>query len=244
MAGGRDVTVPPGNTGRRIAPHRLVPSPLPSPGRAYTPIVLPRWRGPALPEPRTREAHCRRETFAGHRARGPGPAAPGRDTCELAAPSAVIRCGTPRTEQGHRSSNQRQRTMKLDTTSLGNAVRRLREGLARHESDPMDEQIRDGLIQRFGFTYELSHKMLRRYLKETVASPDEVGHMPFADLIRTESAQGLLLSGWPAWRQFREMRTRTSHNYDAKVVAQVASAIPAFVEEAEHLYAELQRRRA
>ena len=134
--------------------------------------------------------------------------------------------------------------MKLDTTSLGNAVRRLREGLARYERDPTDEQIRDGLIQRFEFTYELSHKMLRRYLREAAASPDETERMPFADLIRTGNAQGLLRSDWPVWRRFREMRTRTSHTYDDTVASQVAAAIPAFLEEAEHLHAELQRRLA
>jgi len=132
--------------------------------------------------------------------------------------------------------------MKLDTTSLGNAVRRLREGLARHEREPTDEQIRDGLIQRFEFTYELSHKMLRRYLKEITASPDEIERMPFADLIRTGNAQALLRGDWPAWRRFREMRARTSHTYDATVAAEVAAVIPEFVGEAEHLYAELQRR--
>jgi nucleotidyltransferase substrate binding protein (TIGR01987 family) len=132
--------------------------------------------------------------------------------------------------------------MRLDTTSLGNAVSRLREGLARYERDPSDEQIRDGLIQRFEFTYEISHKMLRRYLKETAASPDEIERLAFADLVRSGSAQGLLRSDWPVWRGFRDMRARTSHTYDAKVASQVASAIPAFLEEAEHLYAELQRR--
>jgi len=139
---------------------------------------------------------------------------------------------------GHRSA------LKLDTTSLGNAVRRLREGLIRCESEPTDEQIRDGLIQRFEFTYELSHKMLGRYLKETAASPDEIERMPFADLIRTANAQGLLRGDWPAWRRFREMRTRTSHTYDARAALQVVAAIPAFLEEAEHLYAELERRLA
>jgi nucleotidyltransferase substrate binding protein (TIGR01987 family) len=134
--------------------------------------------------------------------------------------------------------------MKLDTTSLGNAVGRLREGLARYDREPKDEQIRDGLIQRFEFTYELTHKMLRRYLKESAASPDEIEQMPFADLVRTGNAQGLLRGDWPAWRRFREMRARTSHTYDAKVASQVASAIPAFLEEAEHLYDELQRRLA
>ena len=134
--------------------------------------------------------------------------------------------------------------MNLDTSSLGNAVRRRREGLARHQREPADEQIRDGLIQRFEFTYELTHKMLKRYLKETAASPDEIDQMPFADLVRSGNAQGLLRDDWPAWRRFREMRARTSHTYDAKVASQVASAIPGFLEEAEHFYAELQRRLA
>lgn len=134
--------------------------------------------------------------------------------------------------------------MNLDTTALGNAVRRLREGLARHEREPTDEQLRDGLIQRFEFTYELSHRMLRRYLKETVPSPDEIERMPFADLIRTGNAQGLLGGDWPVWRRYREMRTRTSHTYDAAAAEQVVAAIPGFLQEAEHLLAELRRRLA
>ena len=134
--------------------------------------------------------------------------------------------------------------MSLDITSLGNAVGRLREGLERYKREPTDEQIRDGLIRRLEFTYELTHKMLKRYLKETAASPDEIERMPFADLVRSGNAQGLLRSDWPAWRRFLEMRARTSHTYDTKVASQVASAIPGFLEEAEHFYAELQRRLA
>ncbi len=88
--------------------------------------------------------------------------------------------------------------MKLDISSLANAVQRLREGLARHQREPADEQIRDGLIQCFEFTYELCHKMLRRYLKEGAASPDEIERLSFPDLIRSGSSQGLLQGGWPA----------------------------------------------
>jgi len=134
--------------------------------------------------------------------------------------------------------------VKLDATSLANAVQRLREGLARHQREPTDEQVRDGLIQRFEFTYELSHRMLKRYLRETAAPPDEVEQMPFADLIRTGNAEGLLRSEWPAWPRFREMRTRTSHTYNAEAASQIVAAIPAFLEEAEYLCAELQRRLA
>jgi nucleotidyltransferase substrate binding protein (TIGR01987 family) len=134
--------------------------------------------------------------------------------------------------------------VKLDATALVNAVRPLREGLARCEQEPADEQLRDGLIQRFEFTYELSHKMLRRYLRETAAAPDEFERMPFADLIRTGSAQGLLCTDWPAWRRFREMRGRTSHVYDADAARAVVAAIPEFLGEAEYLSNELRRRLA
>ncbi len=130
----------------------------------------------------------------------------------------------------------------LDTTSLSNAVQRLREGLARYQRESADEQIRDGLIQRFEYTYELSHKMLRRYLLEIAATPDETAQMPFADLIRAGTAQGLLREEWPVWRRFREMRTRTSHTYDSKAASELVAVIPQFLREAEHLLGELRRR--
>jgi hypothetical protein len=52
----------------------------------------------------------------------------------------------------------------LDISPLAGAVAWLREGLERHRREPHDEQLLDGLIQRFEFTCELSHRMLARYL--------------------------------------------------------------------------------
>ena len=132
--------------------------------------------------------------------------------------------------------------MALDVTPFANAVARLREGLARYERDRSDEQIRDGLIQRFEFTYELSHRILRRYLMERSPSAEEAARMSFAELIRTGNAQGLLRAEWPVWRRFRDIRTRTTHTYDAETAAAVVAEIPAFLAEAEHLCAELQKR--
>ena len=130
----------------------------------------------------------------------------------------------------------------LDISPLVNAVARLREGLERHRREPQDEQVRDGLIQRFEFTYELSHRMLWRYLRMVAASPDEYGQMPFQDLIRGANQQGLLRGDWPAWRRYRDMRARTSHTYAAAVAAQVAAGIPDFLAEATHLLGQLQQR--
>ena len=134
--------------------------------------------------------------------------------------------------------------MPLDISPLVNAIDRLREGLVRHLGEPADEQLRDGLIQRFEFTYELCHRMLRRYIRQSAASPEEVDRMAFQDLIRTANQQGLLLGDWPAWRRYRDSRARTSHAYHAKVAQDVAETIPGFLAEAEYLRDALRKRLA
>lgn len=134
--------------------------------------------------------------------------------------------------------------MSLDISPLLNALARLQEGWARYQQDISDIQIRDGLVQRFEFTYEISHKMLKRYLEQTSASPDQFDAMPFADLIRTANEQGLLKGDWPAWRGYRDMRSKTSHTYDEDVALQVVAGIPAFLAEAQFLAAQLTERLA
>ena len=130
----------------------------------------------------------------------------------------------------------------LDLTPLANAVQRLAEGLAEYQSNPAYTLIRDGLVQRFEFTYEISHKMLKRYLEATSASPAELDAMPFGDLIRTGNEQSLLRGTWPDWKRYREMRAKTSHTYDEGVALQVVAVIPSFLAEAEYLLEQLQKR--
>jgi nucleotidyltransferase substrate binding protein (TIGR01987 family) len=132
-------------------------------------------------------------------------------------------------------------TGKLDFTSLRNALARLKEGYARYKSDVSDIQIRDGLIQRYEFTYEISHKMLKRHLEMTSANPEAFDALPFADLIRTGNEQSLLKSDWTTWKVFREMRAKTSHTYDEDVAQSVVKVIPAFVEEIEFLVRQLDQ---
>lgn len=130
--------------------------------------------------------------------------------------------------------------MPLDFSPLAKAVERLDEGLARYRSDISDIQIRDGLVQRFEFTYELSHKMLRRFMQATAANPTEFDEADFQYLIRSGNERGLLLGAWPQWRVYRDMRSKTSHTYDEEIAMQVVAAIPGFLEEAKFLLMQLQ----
>jgi nucleotidyltransferase substrate binding protein (TIGR01987 family) len=133
-------------------------------------------------------------------------------------------------------------TDKLYLTPLENALARLQEGYERYQKDIKDSQIRDGLIQRFEFTYEISHKMLKRFLERTSPNPEQFDAMSFVDLIRSGNEQSLLLSDWSKWKIFREMRAKSSHTYDEGVALEVITVIEDFIREATVLLEQLQKR--
>ena len=129
----------------------------------------------------------------------------------------------------------------LDITSLEKALITLGEALEEHKKARTNALIRDACIQRFEYSYELSHKMLKRHLEATSANAAEIDKMTFQDLIRTGSERGLLLHGWKEWRHYRELRGATSHTYDEPKANQVLEKIPEFYTEAQYLLEQLQK---
>ena len=125
--------------------------------------------------------------------------------------------------------------MQLDFSSFVRSVDRLKEGLERYNCETADTLIRDGLIQRFEFTYDLAHKMLRSQLESVSTNPDQVDRLSFADLIKSVTEQGLIKSNWSEWRTWREMRSTSSHTYDEAKALQVVDGIPDFLTEAQDL---------
>ncbi len=131
---------------------------------------------------------------------------------------------------------------KLNIQNFDKAIARLEEGLSAYQMDLANTLIRDGVIQRFEFTYELSHKTLKRYLEFVSATPAQYDGMAFQDLIRSGNEQGLLLGEWINWKRYRDMRSKTSHTYDEEIALEVMSAIPDFLEEARYLRDQLNGR--
>jgi nucleotidyltransferase substrate binding protein (TIGR01987 family) len=128
----------------------------------------------------------------------------------------------------------------IDIHPLSKAITLLAEALARHAQTPDNDLLRDGCIQRFEFTYELSHKMLKRFLEATSANPAEFDAMSFPDLIRSGSERGLLRSDWSHWKDYRKARSISSHTCDEYKAREVFAMIPDFLDEAEHLYRRLE----
>ncbi len=135
--------------------------------------------------------------------------------------------------------------MALDLSSLNKAIAQLETALryahsAQAEADPgLAEQLRNSVIQCFEFTYELSHKMLKRHLEGTAANPEEVDLATFQGLIRMGNEKGLLRSDWTVWRTYRQARTDSSHTCDQAKALAVFALAPDFLAEARHLASRL-----
>lgn len=130
----------------------------------------------------------------------------------------------------------------LDVSAFQSALSSLKEAILAFEDERHNRFIRDAGIQRFKYSHELAHKMLKRFLAMTSANPDEIIQMSFPALIRTGAEKGLLKSSWDRWSSFRTARNLTSHTYDEVKAIEVFQVIPDFFEEAEFLLGQLQKR--
>ena len=138
--------------------------------------------------------------------------------------------------------------MSLDLTSLEAAVVQLKEALAlcsreSYKSDPlMRRHLRAAAIQAFEYTYEISIKMIIRYMKKTIIGSDEINNMTFDNFIREAFGKDLVLSDVTAWRYYKKQRNITSHTYNEGKAQEVFETIPDFLKEAQYVLARLQER--
>ena len=130
----------------------------------------------------------------------------------------------------------------MDITPLANAVIQLHSAIEEQALEPHRVLLRSGLIQTFEYTFELSHKMIRRYLARTEPDPDQVAKLTFEGLIRRADELGLIASPVSAWKEFRQARTDTSHTYIEEKALIVVALIPVFAREADYLVEQLQER--
>lgn len=124
----------------------------------------------------------------------------------------------------------------LSFAALELATAALEQGLKEHEQYPQLLTVRDGVIQRFEITMDVSRQLMIRVLKE-VFSLDAASAQK--DTIR-EAAKFGLIADAEAWMGHLAARNRTSHTYDSEIAEQVFVHIPLFLPDARDL---LQRLR-
>ncbi|GHU11062.1 hypothetical protein FACS189449_01750 [Alphaproteobacteria bacterium] len=129
----------------------------------------------------------------------------------------------------------------LDLTSFEKAIKSLEEALNEVTIDNRSF-IKDSVIQRFEYTYELCIKMLKRYLEVSEHSSENIDGMTFQTLIRSANEKGLLKGDLTKWLDYRGRRNITSHTYDGDKADAIISIVPDFYDEAVYFLSELKKK--
>jgi nucleotidyltransferase substrate binding protein (TIGR01987 family) len=107
----------------------------------------------------------------------------------------------------------------LDTAPLKNAIHNLDDIL----KQPINEYIRDGVIQRFEYTFEICWKFMQRLLKERgveAGSPNQV--------LRAAHKEHLI-EDIDMWLVFLKNRNLTVHTYNKDTAEEVFAAAKQFL---------------
>ncbi len=137
--------------------------------------------------------------------------------------------------------------MDLDLTALERAIAELEDTLDLYDSQAVQDDARmkrkmvAAAIQAFEFTYEVSIKMLRRYIKAVSDNPRLASELSFNDAIRRALHLGLVQSELDAWKEYRRLRGITSHTYNKDKAQMVFGCVPDFLEDAKYLLDQLQK---
>ncbi|NVK42616.1 MAG: nucleotidyltransferase substrate binding protein [Oceanospirillaceae bacterium] len=126
--------------------------------------------------------------------------------------------------------------MSLILTPLEKAVASLELAL----QQPKNEFIRDAVIQRFEYTYELCWKMLRRKLIEDQGEAHVV-MLSRRELFRMAAEYGFI-ADTQRWITYHRARNETSHLYDEKKAEEVFRVATEFLPDAQALLSILEQR--
>jgi nucleotidyltransferase substrate binding protein (TIGR01987 family) len=137
---------------------------------------------------------------------------------------------------------------RLDLTSLEKAINsldQLRQRIADEKyMSTQDTVIRlglqAGLIQNLEFTYELSWKMIKRWLELNV-NPESVDGVTRRELFR-QAAENRLIEDVEEWMVYHATRNQTSHQYDSSLAEETLNLMADFTRAAQRLLNNLKAR--
>ncbi len=91
--------------------------------------------------------------------------------------------------------------------------------LERAVAEPCNEFVRDAVIQRFEFCYELAWKLLKLRLEQ-----EGISALTPRQALR-ESLQAALIKDGNVWSEIQRYRNLTSHTYDERLADEVYAFI-------------------
>ena len=106
--------------------------------------------------------------------------------------------------------------------------------------EDLQEAVRAGVIHSFKLAYELSWKMMQRWLKENIGAASVDG-VTQRNLFRL-SAENHLIADVERWMDYHKARNSTSHTYNEDTALNVFAEAAEFVHDVKYLLRMLEAR--
>ena len=104
------------------------------------------------------------------------------------------------------------------------------------------EVYRNAVVKGFELVLELAGNLLRKALKSYGGNPKSVDDLSFKEVFRHAGKHGLLETDAIArWFTYRNNRNVVAHDYGEKFAEETLVLLPAFIGDASHLAAALQK---
>ena len=136
--------------------------------------------------------------------------------------------------------------MKIDLIPLEKASIQLKGSIDMYNSElaksmPYTKKyFRAATIQAFEYTYELTFKMIKRYITISLNNPAEIDDMTFNDIIRVAYGKNIVRSDVSVWCEYRKKRGITSHTYNEEKAQKVFESAKKFLDETRYALCRLQ----
>lgn len=103
---------------------------------------------------------------------------------------------------------------------LSKALNRLNEAIEESKNNTRSTTLKDGVIQRFEFCYEICWKVMKMYLENEGIDEAKSPRSTFREAFRIE-----LIDDGEAWIDMLKDRNLTSHVYDEEVAIEIYEKI-------------------
>lgn len=134
----------------------------------------------------------------------------------------------------------------LELQAIHKALKSLKKSIdliAERKDDDLELflALRDSVVQRFEYTYELSWKMIQRWIAENVNPESAEPVYSRKELYRLAARNGLIRDPL-TWFDYHKARNISAHTYNEKNAEQVFEAAKKMVDDVEYLITELDKR--
>jgi nucleotidyltransferase substrate binding protein (TIGR01987 family) len=130
--------------------------------------------------------------------------------------------------------------MAIKLTNFKKAVITLEKAFIEFRQHSHSTLMRDGVIQRFEYTYESAWKLIKRYLEEEMGETDADTYSK-RELFR-HAAEAKLIQDPEQWFLYHQNRNITSHTYNEIEAEKVFDTAVLFEKDVKNLLIELEKR--